>query len=165
MSELSGKGILLDTSFFIRLLNLNDVLHTTAVSFYKHFLDSGAELHCSTISLAEYCVRGTIDQLPLRNLRILPFNFDHATEAGIFARLIFDSRGDLGIADRLVIPNDTKLFSQAHVEQGVSYFATSDAKCLKMLQFLKTKRQIDIEAISIRTPLHEFLGELPFSEP
>jgi predicted nucleic acid-binding protein len=33
------KGVLLDTSFFIRLLDKNDPLHNNAKEYYKYFLD------------------------------------------------------------------------------------------------------------------------------
>lgn len=32
----------------------------------------------STISIAEYCTGGKIDELPLKFLQILPFNVQHA---------------------------------------------------------------------------------------
>lgn len=35
------NGVLLDTSFFIRLLNANDPLHNNAMGFFKYFLEQG----------------------------------------------------------------------------------------------------------------------------
>ena len=43
----------------------------------------------STISIAEYCVGGDIQELPLKNLQIVPFNIDHAKKTGEFAKLVF----------------------------------------------------------------------------
>jgi predicted nucleic acid-binding protein len=88
------RSVLLDTSFFIRLLNDEDPLHTNARDYYKYFLDHDVLLKVSTISIAEYCVRGTADELPLKNIQILPFNLDHAKRTGEFARIVYAERQD-----------------------------------------------------------------------
>lgn len=64
-------SVLLDTSFFIRLLNENDGLHSNVLGYFKYFLEKDIILKCSTISIAEYCVRGSFDELPWRNLHFL----------------------------------------------------------------------------------------------
>jgi len=58
------EGVLLDTGFLIRLLDSNQKLHLNAKSYYKYFLNKEVTLKCSTIAIAEYCVRGTINDLP-----------------------------------------------------------------------------------------------------
>lgn len=42
----------------------------------------------STISIAEYCVGGDVHELPLRNLQIVPFNFDHSKRTGELAKIV-----------------------------------------------------------------------------
>ncbi len=79
-------SVLLDTSFFIRLLNHEDPLHDNARGYYKYFLENDIKIKISTISIAEYCVRGDITDLPLKNLIILPFNYDHGQRAGVFRK-------------------------------------------------------------------------------
>jgi len=54
-------SVLLDTSFFIRLLNDEDELHENALSYYKYFLENDIVLKVSTISIAENCVFGHSD--------------------------------------------------------------------------------------------------------
>ena len=71
-------SVLLDTSFFIRLLNSDDFLHINARDYFKYFLENEILLKVSTISIAEYCVKGKMDELPLRNLKIISFNLEHA---------------------------------------------------------------------------------------
>jgi hypothetical protein len=71
-------SVLLDTSFFIRLLNDEDTSHQSARDYFKYFLDKEIYMKISTISIAEYCVMGKVENLPLRNLQIVPFNLDHA---------------------------------------------------------------------------------------
>jgi len=95
-------------------------------------------MYISTISIAEYCVLGSIDHLPLATLKIVPFNTDHAIRAGAFAALTFKSKktGGLLVSLRRVIPNDTKLFAQADVEPDIKYYLSSDSDSLKIYQNL-----------------------------
>ena len=60
------EGALLDTSFFLRFLNEEDPLFKKADNYYQYFLVKEFNLFISTISIAEYCVGGSIDQLPLK---------------------------------------------------------------------------------------------------
>jgi len=82
-------SVLLDTSFFIRLLNDEDELHENALSYYKYFLENDIVLKVSTISIAEYCVFGKLEDLPLKDIQIVPFNLIHAKKTGEFAKIIF----------------------------------------------------------------------------
>lgn len=162
--SMDEKCVLLDTSFFIRLLNANDILHKNVLEFYRHFLDGGDRLKCSTVSVAEYCVRGTIDELPLKNLEVLPFNLSHAVKSGEFANLVFAKKQTLNLGNRLIIPNDTKLFAQAHIDKEVTSFATSDEECIKIYDFLKETLSLDFEIINIREPYNTVVGVLPLQE-
>lgn len=47
-------SVLLDTSFFIRLLNDGDSLHKNALGYFKYFLEKEIVHKVSTISVAEY---------------------------------------------------------------------------------------------------------------
>lgn len=85
-------SVLLDTSFFIRLLNDEDPLHSNAKDYFRYFLEQEYVLKVSTISIAEYCVLGHIDELPLKNLQIIPFNLVHAKKTGAFAKIVFSSK-------------------------------------------------------------------------
>jgi len=38
------SSVLLDTSFFIRLLRVDDQLHKSALGYYKYFLTEGIDL-------------------------------------------------------------------------------------------------------------------------
>lgn len=159
---MEGKCILLDTSFFIRLLKQDDPLHKNTLNFYRRFLEKGNRLKCSTISVAEYCVRGKTEELPLKNLEIVPFNFLHAEKAGQFANAVYENKNALNLTTRLIIPNDTNLFAQAHVETEIDYFATADKECLKVYEFLNAHLSLKFKPINIRQPYHSELGILPF---
>jgi hypothetical protein len=131
------KSVLLDTSFFIRFLNESDPLFSNAEGYFKYFLHNEIVMMISTISIAEYCVRGDISELPLKNLQIVPFNLDHAKRTGEFAGFVFDHKKSLDLKSRHIIPNDSKLFAQADKIQSVDYYLSSDVKSLDIYNLLK----------------------------
>jgi len=100
-------SVLLDTSFFVRLLNDEDKLHDNAKGYFRYFLENEIILKVSTISIAEYCVRGVVDELPLRNIQIIPFNLDQAKRTGEFAKVIFEENklSKEKLEPRAIIPN------------------------------------------------------------
>lgn len=157
---MENKSILLDTSFFIRLLNENDLLHQNTLDYYKYFLEKQFILKCSTISISEYCVRGQLEELPLKDIQIMPFNINHAQKAGEFARIIFENKGKLDAEKRNIIPNDTNLFAQAEIEKDITSFATSDEECLKIYALLKQNENLSFDTINIRQPFKETFGLL-----
>ena len=154
--------VLLDTNFFIRLLNEEDPLHKNIRGFYQHFLEKEFRLKFSTVSIAEFCVRGTVDELPLPTIEILPFNINHASAAGEFTKLVLENRGGLELPNRHIIKDDAKLFAQAHVEKEITTFATSDAKLIKTYNFLKESTALEFDIINTGEPFTSVLGILPF---
>lgn len=153
-------SVLLDTSFLIRLLNENDRLHQNALGYFKYCLDKGFTLKCSTISIAEYCVKGKFDELPWRNLQVLPFNTDHGIRAGEFANIVFKEKGTLDLTTRNIIPNDTKLFAQADIDKSVKYFMTSDQECKKIYKIVDAAFSSSFEIVDINMPYNERFGIL-----
>lgn len=156
------EGFLLDTSFFLRLLNENDPLFTNADDYFKYFLHNSLPLFISTISIAEYCVYGSVDELPLKNVIILPFNFNHAKKAGMFARTLYEKRkfGSLTVGTRPIIINDAKLFAQADVEVKIKFFVTADKRSFSLYNSIKSDNSLDFEFININTSYDETFGVL-----
>ena len=129
-----NASVLLDTSFFIRLLNNEDPLHLNAINYYRYFLENDILLKVSTITIAEYCVLGKLDELPLNNIQILPLNLKEAEIAGNFAKIIFEEK-KINLVDlkpRAIIPNDSKLFAQSHFDKSITDFVTSDVRSKKL---------------------------------
>jgi predicted nucleic acid-binding protein len=153
---------LLDTSFFIRLLNDEDPLHSNAFGYFKYFLENDIVLKISTISIAEYCVRGKLEDLPLKNVQILPFNLKEAEKTGEFAEIIFTQNkvNVEKLSPRAIIPNDSKLFAQSDIDKTIRYFVTSDVRSMKTLALLKKKINPKFEIISIDVPFTETFGLL-----
>jgi len=160
--ETMSNSVLLDTSFLIRLLNKEEKLHEHAKGYYRYFLDQEYELKVSTIAIAEYCVRGKREDLPLKQVLVSPFNIDDAEQAGHFARILFENKGVLSKKKlpRLIIPNDSKLFAQAHNDTDVTHYATADTRSKTTIQILIQNTDVNFDFIDIHTPWNERFGEL-----
>lgn len=158
-------SVLLDTSFLIRLLSKNDHLHQNAEDYYRYFLEKEIPMYISTITVAEYCVNGDISELPLRSVRIIPFNIQHAPIAGGFANILYSARktNDISVDNRLIIPNDVKLFAQAECTPDVKYFVTSDTKSSKLIDKISEKNVVSFEHMDIHEPYTLNFGILPMS--
>lgn len=158
-------SVLLDTSFLIRLLSKNDPLHQNAEDYYRYFLEKEIPMYISTITVAEYCVNGDISELPLRSARIIPFNIQHAPIAGGFANILYSARktNDISVDNRLIIPNDVKLFAQAECTPDMKYFVTSDTKSSKLIDKITEKNVVSFEHMDIHEPYTLNFGILPMS--
>ncbi|MGP1446420.1 MAG: hypothetical protein ACTTKO_02660 [Candidatus Limimorpha sp.] len=156
------KAVLLDTSFFIRFLNDNDPLFNNADGYFRYFLQNDIEMWISTVSIAEYCIGGHISELPLKNLKIVPFNLNHAQRTGEFAKIAFQERGNnrLQVSDRKNIPNDTKLFAQADCEQDIEYYLSSDSESFKVYKAIKEKTNPKFQFIDLHVPYNQTFGIL-----
>ena len=155
-------SVVLDTSFFIRLLNDEDLLHSNAVGYFKYFLENEIVLKISTISIAEYCVLGKLEDLPLKNVQIVPFNLKDAEKTGEFAEIIF-TQNKINIeklTPRAIIPNDSKLFAQSDLDKSISHFVTSDVGSKNTLALLKKGINPKFNIISIDVPFTETFGIL-----
>lgn len=155
-------SVLLDTSFFIRLLNDEDLLHSNAVGYFKYFLENEIVLKISTISIAEYCVLGKLEDLPLKNVQIIPFNLKDAEKTGEFATIIF-TQNKINVdklSPRAIIPNDSKLFAQSDLDKTISHFVTSDVRSKNTLALLKKGTNPKFDIISIDVPFTETFGIL-----
>lgn len=147
------ESVLLDTSFFIRLLNSEDPYHQSALDYYRYFMEKGITMKMSTIAIAEFCVKGSLADLPIRNLMFVPFNVNHATKAGELMAIVYDEKQKRGakINPRSVVPNDTKMFAQADITNDIKFFCTADSEAVKVHEIMKSRVQINFQFIDIRT--------------
>jgi predicted nucleic acid-binding protein len=152
---------LLDTGFFIRLLDSKQKLHENTRGCFKYLLDHKIYPVISTIAVAEYCVRGDMSDLPLKNLQILTFNIEHAKRAGQIARTALPARkSSLKDVQRVVIPNDSKLFAQADVEKQIKYYITSDTDSKRIYDVLNAERKLSFQFVDLHIPFKESFGLL-----
>ncbi len=149
---LDSKVVFCDTNFFIHLLNRESSLCDNAREYYKYFLKNGYELYVSTIAIAEFCVKGRMEDLPLRSVRVSPFGVWHAKYAGNCANALFKARatGVLKIEHRVIILNDAKMMAQAQCE-GANFYITSDSESKKMYEVLQKEGKVSFTFIDIKT--------------
>lgn len=107
----------------------------------------------STIAVAEFCVKGSLTDLPVRNLMFVPFNMNHAVKAGELMAIVYDERQKRGsqITPRSVVPNDTKMFAQADVINDIKYFCSADSEAAKVHEIMKSRIHVNFQFIDIRT--------------
>jgi predicted nucleic acid-binding protein len=144
-----------DTSFLIRLLNDRDPLHANAKAYFRTLLEHDATILLSTVAIAEYCVRGRLEELPLQVVQVIPFDISHAVRAGEFARIAFEER--VRVDERVIIPNDCKLLAQTDVEQA-GYYLTSDARSHTIYDLLRTRLGVSFQFVNIRESVNEVFG-------
>ncbi len=154
------KGALLDTSFLIRLLLPAEKLHEHAKGYYKYFLEQQIPLFVSTISIAEYCVQGSIQELPLQQVQVLPFNMKDAENAGQLMNVLLPHKVALHSLGRKVIMNDVKLYAQANVSSKIDAFVTADSEGRKMYNAIHARQPLHFSYIDIHTPHTETFGIL-----
>lgn len=159
-------GVLCDTGFLIRLNQPQDPLHANARGYLKHLLAGDHRIYVSTIALAEYAVRDKIENLPMRYLRVIPFNIDNAQKAGEFAATVFSQRDQIPeeITQRVIIPNDTKMFAQADVTESITHYLTADKKCEVIYRLIQNSTPIRFQILSLEIPHHQAFGELNFGD-
>jgi hypothetical protein len=144
----------------MRFLNYGDPLFNNADGYFRYFLQKEITMMISTISIAEYCVGGDIQELPLRNLQIVPFNLNHSKRTGEFAKIAFQNKGKLNLKNRNIIPNDTKLFAQADCEKAIDYYLSSDKESVKIYNLLRQETAPKFQFIDLNTPHNETFGIL-----
>lgn len=97
---------------------------------------------------------------------IVPFNLDHAEKAGEFASIIFSEKNisKESLLPRAIIPNDSKLFAQADVDNSISQFITSDKRSQKTFNLLKIRTTPKFDIIDISIPHDQVFGILDFKK-
>lgn len=119
------NSVLVDTSFLITLSDPARLHHAAAINYFKACIERRVPLYLSSIVVSEYQVRQAINDLPLRNFIVLPFNIDHAMSCGLLVRTMPRDATD----DRVRVKYDFKLIAQCQCE-GTSHVLTEDASTL-----------------------------------
>lgn len=119
------NSVLLDTSFLISLSDPARDHHLAAVQYYKECVYRQVTMYLSTIVISEFQVKQAINDLPLRNFVVLPFNVDHAMRCGLIIRQMTRDPED----DRVRVKDDFKLLAQCDCE-AISHLISEDASTL-----------------------------------
>lgn len=83
-------------------------------------------------------------------------------KTGGFAKILFakNSSDSDKLKSRNIIPNDSKLFSQADLDKNIIHFVTSDSQSIKVLKMLKESISVKFDIIDIHKPYSEQFGIL-----
>ena len=153
-------SVLLDTSFCIRLLKKDDPLHQNAIDYYQYFLEEKIELYISTITIAEYSVRDDPKNLPLKTMKIIPFDFFDGVLAGELHAILLKHKEVVKDIDRDTIKDDCKLVSQI-VNRNIDGYITKDRKSFKQIfKPITDSKQVSIDFLDLSVSLKQFKGEL-----
>jgi len=119
------NSVLLDTSFLITLADPARPQHATAQQYFRECVHRQIPMYLSTIVISEFQVKQAINDLPLRNLVVLPFNVDHAMRCGLLIRQLSRDPTD----DRVRVKDDFKIIAQCECE-GISHLLSEDESTL-----------------------------------
>jgi predicted nucleic acid-binding protein len=146
------SGILLDSSFLIRLTNGADALHLTAKAYFDAATKLKIPMHLSTLVVAEFEVN---QELPaeLRNAMIpTPFDYIDGKRAALFQKVIGGRYPD---DNRTALRIDTLLMAQAHMRK-LGAILTNDRKTLaKYLSRLRDEQKTEVHAILLSDGFEE----------
>ena len=154
------RSVLLDTSFCIRLLKKDEPLHQNAFEYFQYFLEQKIELYISTIAIAEYSVKDDPVNLPLKMMKIIPFDFFDGKIAGEFHSILLEQKNITQAIDRNVVKDDCKLIAQLY-NRKIEGYITKDRKSFgQIIKPITEIRGFSIELIDFSYSLKEFKGEL-----
>jgi predicted nucleic acid-binding protein len=153
-------NVLLDTSFCIRLLKKDDPLHQNAIEYFEYFLDQKTELFISTIAIAEYSVKDDPANLPLKMMKIIPFDFFDGKTAGEFHSILIEQKDKTQNIDRNIVKDDCKLIAQLY-NRKIEGYITKDRKSFsQIIKPITEFKGFSISLIDFSIPLKQFKGEL-----
>ena len=136
------NSVLPDTSFLISLSDPARAHHATAVQYYKECVHRQGPMYVSTIVISGFQVKQAINDLPLRNFVVLPFNVDHAMRCGLIIRQMTRDPED----DRVRVKDDFKLLEQCDCE-AISHLISEDASTLA--KYLERARDAGLAATKV----------------
>ncbi len=136
------NSVLLDTSFLISFADSNRPNHAAALGYYRECVRRQVPMYLSTVVISEFQVKQAINDLPLRNFVVLPFNIDHAMKCGLLIRNMARDLDD----DRVRVKDDFKLVAQCDCE-AISHLLCEDASTLA--KYLKRANEGSLAATKV----------------
>lgn len=138
----------LDTGFLISLVDRNRLCHQTARSYYRYFLEHGVIMLLPTVVASEFSIVQRVTDLPLRNFRVLPFNFLDALKcAELNAHYYRQHLGNIGQRDS--VKDDFKIIAQAVVQQARLLVTEDETTICKYCDRLKVDMKIQFRVVKL----------------
>ncbi|MBU0676473.1 MAG: hypothetical protein KJ626_00015 [Verrucomicrobia bacterium] len=142
-----SRMVVVDTTFLISLVDESREAHEAAKKYYRYFLENGMAMLLPTVVVAEFCVKQPITDLPLRNFRVIPFNFEDAQKCGYLNA--HHSRKDVGVGQRDAVKDDFKIIAQT-VVQDAALLITEDGDTLgQYCSYLRERNEINFKVVNL----------------
>ncbi|HAX94366.1 MAG TPA: hypothetical protein DCY25_10560 [Bacteroidales bacterium] len=139
---------------------MDDPLHQNAIEYFQYFLEHKIELYISTIAIAEYSVKDDPVNLPLKMMKIIPFDFFDGKTAGEFYSILLEQKNKTQAVDRNIVKDDCKLIAQLY-NRKIEGYITKDRKSFsQIIKPITEIRGFSIELIDFSFSLKEYKGEL-----
>jgi len=110
--------------------------------------------------LAEYSVKDDPVNLPLKMMKIIPFDYFDGKTAGEFHSILLEQKNITQDIDRNVVKDDCKLIAQLY-NRKIEGYITKDRKSFgHIIKPITELRGFSIKLIDFSFSLKEFKGEL-----
>ena len=153
-------SVLLDTSFCIRLGKPSDPLHQNALDYFQYFLENKVELYLSSIVIAEYSVKGDIADLPLKTMKIIPFDYFDGKTAGEFYSILLNLNKQQLDREKNVVKDDCKLIAQIYNRKLDAYISKDRKSFSQIINPLMKEKSFEVELLDLVISLNTYKGEL-----
>jgi len=153
-------SVLLDTSFCIRLGKPSDPLHQNALDYFQYFLENKVELYLSSIVIAEYSVKGDIADLPLKTMKIIPFDYFDGKTAGEFYSILLNLNKQQLDREKNVVKDDCKLIAQIYNRKLDAYISKDRKSFSQIINPLMKEKSFEVELLDLAISLNTYKGEL-----
>jgi|SRR5690554_434833 len=148
-----NNSVLLDTSFLISLMDDTRPNHLKAKEFYKHFIENNYPMILSSIVTSEFSIKQSIEDLPLKNLRPLPFNIPDSHHISI----LFEDKFKNYKEGRVAVKDDFKIVSQCSFNK-INYLITEDYDFSKLISKLNKEGVIKVKSLFLPDGHEKALG-------
>jgi len=153
-------SVLLDTSFCIRLGKPSDPLHQNALDYFQYFLENKVELYLSSIVIAEYSVKGDVADLPLKTMKIIPFDYFDGKTAGEFYSILLNLNKQQLDREKNVVKDDCKLIAQIYNCKLDAYISKDRKSFSQIINPLMKEKSFEVELLDLAISLNTYKGEL-----
>jgi len=153
-------SVLLDTSFCIRLGKPSDPLHQNALDYFQYFLENKVELYLSSIVIAEYSVKGDVADLPLKTMKIIPFDYFDGKTAGEFYSILLNLNKQQLDREKNVVKDDCKLIAQIYNRKLDAYISKDRKSFSQIINPLMKEKSFEVELLDLAISLNTYKGEL-----
>jgi predicted nucleic acid-binding protein len=139
----------LDTSFLISFADPTRPNHSVAVEYFRYCVAERIPTWISTVAAGEFQVKQSINDLPLKNFGIQPYNLSHAIRAAALFNALRDTSARTE-EHRPIIINDLKIIAQA-ADDKIPVILTEDENTLsRMAAALREKGVISTSVFLLK---------------